>query len=233
MEANAREGQEGQPPIIPVEELVAINEEIPHRDNLGAAPEGEIQPDLRQQERRRPTPLRLLDITTEARYPWEEIPEAERKYGTVSHVWGKAEATHLPELDWIVNIGAGGAYEKQGRLFELCSIHHIKYLWWDFHCIDQRVEDEMSQETQNSGSYYQNSAITFALLNDVGYEHLHLIEQNFPTVWGALIRAGRNGDATTLLGLLPGILDEKMQKCKLGVLSMPINISQELGTSEH
>ncbi|WWD09931.1 hypothetical protein V865_008061 [Kwoniella europaea PYCC6329] len=174
------------------------------------------------------TPLRLYDIKIGKSVMFNDIEGAETgkvSYSTVSHVWGPQETSRLPGMGWALGMGAGPVYRKQGRLAAVCQVYPARYLWWDAYCVDQDNDDEASMETHRSASYFRESKRTFALLNDVGYRLLpQLNTLEHQTMWATLVRAGRNQDASTLMGLVPQDLwfEDQLDGYPVGIAAGPL-----------
>lgn len=90
-------------------------------------------------------------------------------YAILSHTWREGEEVTFEEL------GTEAAKSKSGycKIQQACCIaaeHGISYIWIDTCCIDKRSSSELSEAINSMFTWYKNSEVCYAYLEDVHFD---------------------------------------------------------------
>ncbi|KAJ4244066.1 hypothetical protein NW762_014679 [Fusarium torreyae] len=108
--------------------------------------------------------MRLIHTKT---FQLEEFYGETPEYAILSHTWAHDEATYQ---DWQGNLELfqlKKGHQKIRRACEQARKDGITYLWCDTNCIDKSSSSEVSEAINSMFTWYKNSAVCYAYLDDV------------------------------------------------------------------
>lgn len=110
--------------------------------------------------------MRLLNTENYAFHEVYDEDEYRDRYAILSHRWGTDEAL-FHTFDPSGHRKSAGA-QKVISFCDLARLYGYEWAWIDTCCIDKRSESESSEAIRSMYRWYENSAVCFVHLNDVG-----------------------------------------------------------------